>query len=138
LQLNPKSCKVFFMSSKGRAKKGGEWGCNGQWYRGGWFLPTSETTIQGQFNTGEKKKGSGQRKEEYENYKWAVPPEGKTSILRLLNCHEAACIVTRPDDYDVDNLAPSHVEVIESLGGDMEEIRRLVRLYEAGERWAAA
>lgn len=43
----------------GRAKAGGEYGVNGEWYEGGQILPSSKHTVKGAHKVGSGQKGSG-------------------------------------------------------------------------------
>jgi len=52
-----------------RAKAGGEFGANGEWYEGGKFINTVADNAKG---SKEAKKAT--RKQEVENYKWEVAP----------------------------------------------------------------
>jgi hypothetical protein len=56
-------------NSEGRAKKGGEIGLNGEHYKGGQFLPSSEKTVKGLIRI---PKGSG--KKEIAPYVYAYAP----------------------------------------------------------------
>ena len=63
-----------------RAKAGGEYGANGEWYEGGKFINTVPENAKRQKAT---KRFTG--KQQYENYKWAVAPvEGHRAIFPML------------------------------------------------------
>lgn len=56
-----------------QAPKGGCIGLNGESYKGGQFLPTSEATVKGRY-TVNAKKFNPSKKQEVAPYKWEVPP----------------------------------------------------------------
>lgn len=62
-----------------RAKKGGEFGANGEWYEGGKFI---NTIPENEKKAPKAHKSTG--REEFEPYKYAVTPEGMRPIYRLL------------------------------------------------------
>lgn len=65
---------------KRQAKKGGEIGANGEHYKGGQFIATSEKTIKG------SKSSKSTGKKEIANYKWEVAPnEDVRSIWGMIN-----------------------------------------------------
>lgn len=66
-------------STHSRAKAGGQFGANGEWYEGGKFI---NTVPENSKNQAPKKRGSG--KQEIEPCKWEVAPEGKMSLYRQL------------------------------------------------------
>ena len=64
-----------------RAKAGGEFGANGEWYEGGKFINTVPENAKGSAKT---KRKTG--KQEYENYKWAVAPiKGQRALFPMLS-----------------------------------------------------
>lgn len=64
------------MSQK-RAKVGGEYGANGEFYEGGKFINTIAENQKKEGSTAKKA-----RKVEIAPYKWEVAPEGKRSIYQ--------------------------------------------------------
>ena len=62
-----------------RAKAGGEFGANGEWYEGGKFINTVAENGKGKKET---KRFTG--KQEIEPYKWEVSADGLRSIYRRL------------------------------------------------------
>lgn len=62
------------------AKKGGEIGANGEFYKGGQFVADSEETIKGE----RKRKPSGSRKIQIEPYKWVEAGQDDISLFSLL------------------------------------------------------
>lgn len=62
-----------------RAKAGGQFGANGEWYEGGKFLNTVPENAKG---SSQGRKGSG--KQEIEPYVWVVAPEGMMSLYRSM------------------------------------------------------
>ena len=68
--------KIDAFVGKKRAKVGGEFGANGEWYKGGAFIATTDRPK----GTPLKKiKKSG--KSEYERGKWDAPPETADNII---------------------------------------------------------
>jgi len=65
----------------GRAKKGGEIGLNGELYKGGQFLPSSETTVKGLIRI---PKGSGKKEIAPYVYDYA-PADDMLSIYDRIN-----------------------------------------------------
>lgn len=61
-----------------RAKAGGQHGINGEFYKGGQFLPGSEDTVPGQRR--HAKRSQKPRKVEIAPYCWQYAPAGKVSI----------------------------------------------------------
>jgi len=67
-----------------QAKKGGQYGKNGEWYAGGQFLPGSERTIKGEFKV-DRKKSTGARKVVIEPGVVAIPPtENAKSLYQMV------------------------------------------------------
>lgn len=62
-----------------RAKVGGEFGANGEWYDGGRFINTVANNPKGS-----ARKFTVSRKQEVEPFKWEVSTEGKMSIYKQL------------------------------------------------------
>lgn len=70
------------MNEYGQAQKGGELGVNGEWYEGGQFMPTSETTVKGAIKA-TIRKGA---KKEIAPYVWeAAPADDMLSIYDRIN-----------------------------------------------------
>ena len=107
-----------------RAKKGGETGLNGEWYDGGQFLPSSESTVKGEHGRpSSETRITG--KQEIAPYKWVVDPDGRRAIWPVVNgfCvfqktgyspeHGATGILTIFDGYNWSS--PESRDVIASL-----------------------
>jgi hypothetical protein len=109
-----------------RAKKGGEYGANGEWYEGGKFINTVEENRK---KEGSHKKGSG--KQEIGPYQWEVPPEGKMSLFRKFAGIFGKVVngkaVLRTDDQLDQTLA--------YYGTTRQQAQELIDKWNAGERW---
>jgi len=113
---------------EGHAKRGGEQGVNGEWYKGGQFLPNSAYTVKGQQN-GTKGQGKA-RKVEIAPYIWDVAPEGKCSIWA-----KVAGIVAR---YNRDSNSLEYAGNAKTLayyGMTETQAQDLIARWNAGERW---
>jgi hypothetical protein len=109
------------MTNQLRAKKGGEFGANGEWYEGGKFIATTE-----------RSKGIARRskisKVEIEPFRWEVPPsEGATSIWSQIQ-H----FVTLSGKQAVISLSDTTAEY---YNVDRAVLSRLCELFNNGERW---
>ena len=108
------------MSQK-RAKPGGEFGANGEWYEGGTFISTTD-----------KPKGTVKpykpRRIEIAPYVWEIAPEGKKSIYRafvgVLGVIRDGKLIVRCSQQTLDY-----------LGRSMEYAQELAELYNQGHRW---
>lgn len=106
-----------------RAKAGGEFGANGDWYEGGRFINTIPEN--------QKAKGSHRvkaAKQEIEPFKWVVPQEGQNSIYRKFSGNWGKVIdgvaVVNADD-----------RTLRFCGVSREEADGLVARWNRGERW---
>lgn len=107
-----------------RAKKGGEFGANGEWYEGGKFL---NTVPENHKKEGSKPKKA--RKVEVEPYKWVEDREGFRPIWSLVSAIGRAFLTNRPQD-----VAPQTWSYLDLTPERFAELRGL---WEAGERWVA-
>lgn len=106
-----------------RARKGGEFGANGDWYEGGRFINTIPEN--------QKVKGSHRAKvakQEIEPFKWAVPQDGQNSIFRKFAGSFGKVIdgvaVLNADD-----------RTLRFCGVSREQAEELIGRWNAGERW---
>ena len=110
---------------KTRAKKGGELGMNGEYYKGGQFLPS---TILPKMTLKKKSKGSG--KQEIAPYKWEVAPnENLRSIYKLIETF------IRIDGKTKKMIIRVSQQTIDYYDIDVNKLQELVDLYNSGERW---
>lgn len=113
-----------------RAKKGGEYGANGEWYDGGRFINTipENRKREGSHN----KPASG--RVEIEPHRWESPPdEDKRSIFKRLAGifakynHETGKFEIRDDDrFDA---------TLNAYKESRESVQKLIDDYNSGERW---
>lgn len=106
-----------------RAKVGGEVGMNGEWYKGGQFLPS---TMLPKGTQKKNKKGSG--KQEVAPYDWQVAPADNLhsiykSVDVLVNIDNGEMIITASQQ------TLNYYEV------DVDNLQSLVDLWNDGERW---
>lgn len=113
-----------------RAKVGGEYGANGEWYEGGKFIATQAMP---------KKHGSRPRakarKVQVSPTVWAECPEGMTSIYNLivLIVDNAELRIGEPARvYSPYTFADSRCQIYVQ---NREHYDRLIAAYNAGERW---
>ena len=121
-----------------RANKGGQYGKNGEWYDGGQFLPSSETTVKGEFSRSKSQQESKPRKQEIAPYKWEVSEQ--KSIWNA--CMVGAATKFNKTGYSKETGAQGTLETVEDINfwhnmtEEMQnEIRDLVSRWNAGERW---
>jgi hypothetical protein len=116
------------MLKKSRASKGGEIGINGDFYKGGEFLPSSENTVKGEFKTG-KVTAKKQSKHQYEPYKWDFAPEGKNHSIYELFAGRFGRIENGKMIFNCS------IQTLEYFGRTKEEINNWIELWNSGERW---
>lgn len=107
-----------------RAKQGGEFGANGEWYKGGQFLNTIEKNPKKQ---GSSRKGSGKR--EIEPYKWEVAPSPNHRSIYVMIAGIYGRVV---DGQMVLNINP---QTLRFYGDNEADIIALAERYNNGERW---
>ena len=112
---------------KTRAQAGGEIGINGEYYKGGQFLPSSPMTIKGEVkNTN----GQGTRKEEIAPYVWEIAPAyNLRSIYTWIAGTVASWKVWQVE------LELSNLDALNYVGLTEEEANELVEKWNAGYRW---
>lgn len=115
------------MQKQKRAKVGGEAGPNGEFYKGGAFIATTQKPKA-------KPHKKAQFKQQYEPYKWDVNPEGKRAIFPLVGT------VIRFDHATgkMEPFQPAFDAAKDGIpfGFSIETTRKLCDLYNSGERWA--
>ena len=115
--------------ANGKAKKGGQYGKNGEFYRGGQFLPSSPNTIKGEFGSSGTKKTSVYRVE-IGPREWVEAPEGKRSIWTTI-----AGIFAKYD-WDTGRLVlRTNPQTLTYFDTTEDEAQNLVDRWNAGERW---
>ena len=114
-----------------RAKAGGQHGKNGEWYEGGQFLPSSETTEKGAFSKDQRQ--ARPRKQEIAPYRWEI--SGKSAIWPKV---EAVCKFHKTG-YSKETGAQGWLEIVAIPSSwtqeGIEEVRELVKKWNSGERW---
>jgi len=121
-----------------RAKAGGQVGKNGEWYEGGQFLPSSETTEKGQ-NSRAKTAGQNKpRKQEIAPYKWEL--SDRQAIWP--KCGVGAYTRFIKTGYSKETGSQGYLETVEDTNFWLEtpveiqeQVRELVSRWNAGERW---
>ena len=112
------------MKTQARAKVGGEFGANGEWYEGGKFL---NTVPENRKKEGSAPKGTG--KQEIAPYTWEVAPEGKRSLYRIF----ANAFAKVGTDGKAFIFCSDHS--LAFYGHTREDMQKLVDRWNAGERW---
>ena len=106
-----------------QATKGGEFGANGEWYKGGRFINTIPENPK---KEGSSRRGSG--KQEIAPYVWEVAPEGQRSIYRAF-----AGIFGKLVNGRLEVLCSD--QVLAYTGTSREEAQAMADRWNAGERW---
>lgn len=106
------------------AKKGGEIGANGEFYKGGQFVADSEHTVKGK----KKKTISGTRKIRIEPYKWV---EAKTDEISIADRIQVALWKNWKNGLILD---PNAEEICQRCHWNFELQKELIRRFNAGER----
>lgn len=114
-----------------RAKAGGEYGANGEWYKGGAFINTVPENPKG-----EAKKVSKTGKQQYENYKWMVSPiEGQRALFEMLAGFEMP-IRSKENWKDIVAFEFNSALRGEFATPEFIEIRKArIAAYNGGQRW---
>lgn len=120
------------MTTKTRAQTGGETGVNGEFYRGGQFLPSSPTMEKGAFKQSKRRKGTG--KQEIEPYVWEIPPTETAKPVNL------AMFVAMPvrEGREIVGYERYEPAIRGSLKDEMFmgwHIDELIEMYNSGQRW---
>jgi len=110
-----------------RAKKGGEYGANGEWYKGGRFLNTIPENA--------KKEGSRPkkpRKVQVEPYVWVT--DTRKPLLSIVGC--GAEYIDRQDwRKGIRPYLPAFRNGVMYTGETLERVQELCDRFNAGERW---
>lgn len=120
-----------------QARKGGQYGKNGEWYEGGQFLPSSETTVKGEFARAKAEKQAKPRKQEIAPYKWEVSE--KKSIWK--QCAVGVYTKFTKTDYSKETGSQGYLELIEDRNWDgfsqefFDGLNNLIEMWNNGERW---
>lgn len=115
------------MANGTRAKKGGEFGANGEWYEGGKFINTVPENAK---RHGSGRKGNG--KQEVAPYVWEVAPEGMRSIYKQI-----AGICAKFDRSANCWIYSANPQILNYCGLTEQQARDMIDRYNAGERWIA-
>ena len=109
------------MNHQRRAKPGGEYGANGEWYEGGQWIANTDHPKNN------KKKYTPSRRQEIAPWFYEVPPEGKSSLYATWSgtwekCESGfRCRTDLPVDY---------------WGEDyLKESEAMAQRWNSGERW---
>jgi len=114
-----------------RANKGGEYGVNGEFYNGGQFLPSSPTTIKGEFSRVKNEKQSKPRKQEIAPYKWEISE--KKSIWSQLDGRVRFIGQT---SYSKETGKVGTIELAGNWDKDTQDyLNNLIERWNNGERW---
>jgi len=111
-----------------RAKAGGEFGANGEWYEGGKFI----NTVAENAKRAAKEAKKATRKQEVENYKWEIAPiAGQRALYPMLSGMEIS---------NRDRVNPQFT-FNPDLRGDLATAEYIavrkarIAAFNAGERW---
>jgi len=112
-----------------QAKAGGEYGLNGEFYRGGQFMPSSAFTEKGKYKV-QKTRGTGRQL--IAPGEFALPPEGQRSLFSRISQ-----FITY-DEYEGGALTNAKVRdynVIEGATPPKEEIQAGIEAFNKGVRF---
>lgn len=109
-----------------RAKVGGEFGANGEWYEGGKFI---NTVPENSKRFGSAKRGQG--KQEIAPYVWEIAPEPN---MRSLYRQFAGVFGIVIDGVAV---VRCHQQTLNYFGRTIEEVSDMIQRWNAGQRWEA-
>ena len=116
------------MTTKARARVGGETGMNGEFYEGGQFLPSSPMTEKGAFKQSKRRKGTG--KQEIESYVWEIPP---TDTSRPVKLAMTFCMPLGNNQYErYEPAIKGSLKKEMFMGWHIDE---LIEMYNSGQRW---
>ena len=107
-----------------RAKVGGEYGANGEWYEGGKFI---NTVPENKKREGSAPKGTG--KQEIAPFVWAVAPNGERSLYRRF-----AGVFGKVMADGVAVVMCSDV-TLAYYGKTREEAQAMIDMWNGGARW---
>lgn len=113
------------MATHSRAKAGGEFGANGEFYKGGAFINTVPENPKGN-----KLSKKTTRKQEVMPYVWEIAPEGKMSLYRMLSGFEV-CVSREPLQFAFNADLGNEYATAEYI-----EIRKArIAAFNVGQRW---
>jgi len=112
-----------------RAKAGGEFGANGEWYEGGKFI---NTVAQNRKREGSSPRGTG--KQEIAPYVWEVAPNGERSLYRQF-AGAWGCIQDGVAILAYGNDTERLDRVLQYCGKTKAEAQAILDRWNAGERW---
>jgi len=110
-----------------RAKKGGEYGANGDFYKGGTFINTVADRPKGRTQSRRKKR----KKIEIAPYVWEFPPTEKAVSL----WSQLAGIYARYDRKTKTLVFDCLPETLAFYGSTEDEVKDLIAKWNAGDRW---
>lgn len=122
-----------------RAKRGGEYGLNGEHYDGGQFLPGSPNTIKGEMTRQKAQASDKARKQEIAPYKWEV--SDKRSIWQA--CAVGMAAVFTRTGYSKETGAQGFLVLNNDFNwlaagwseAGISEVKELINRWNNGERW---
>lgn len=113
------------------AKRGGEWGANGEFYKGGQFVADNPNTAKGAAKTTKTL-----HRIEIEPYKWIIAPVDVFPIMAAAGIGTVAQFKRAGGwrDYSEIELIDGAVFLCIRNGWNIEEIKNFIARYNAGER----
>lgn len=117
------------MTKQIRAKKGGEYGANGEFYQGGEFLPSSAFTVKGEFSSNRKAQQWKPRKMEIAPYKWELQPEENSISIYATIAGVFGKVINGKFEINTNEQTLSYFQKT------IEEIEELAARWNNGERW---
>jgi hypothetical protein len=121
-----------------RAKRGGEYGVNGEHYDGGQFLPGSPYTVKGANKDETKKRMT--RKQEIAPYCWRIDPEGRQAIWPKIEGYVEFVGETwytkETGKIGTVRLYPNfRFDALKWTAEGLAEFQKLIDRWNNGERW---
>ena len=118
-----------------QAKRGGEKGINGEFYKGGQFMANSELTVKGAQNgaSGSQKA----RKVQSARGVWEIAPDGMLPLYRYMGAH----VWVNPETQRAEPFTrfnPVGMGWKMTYAEAMRDAQRIADLWNSGERWEAA
>lgn len=123
------------METTTRAKAGGEYGVNGEFYNGGEFLPSSPYTVKGATKAEVKRIT---RKQEIAPYCWRVAPNGEQSIWSVIRSIVYFVESTYSKEAGKTGIVAPAVTNWKAMGWTIEGYNgylQLIEKWNKGERW---
>lgn len=118
------------VATQKRAKVGGEFGANGEWYEGGKFI---NTVPENRKKEGSHPKGTG--KQEIAPYVWEVAPNGERSLYKKFagawgRVENGVAVFAYGSDIERLN------HVLAYCGVTKAQAQEMLDKWNAGQRWA--